>query len=193
MPLFRIRNVLTIYCGEGTIVDYAVIDFETTGSVRGWPVEPWQVGLVYVRNGRVALNGGIDSLIRINRERPFNPLAPGRHAELRDKLALAPTATDLLPQLIATTEGLTLVAHNTGTERKMLAKMAPLHPWGPWIDTLPLARRFLPDLDDYGLESVIRQLDLSARVQNLCPGRVAHDAYYDAVACAVMLEHFLSR
>jgi DNA polymerase III epsilon subunit-like protein len=28
-------------------------------------------------------------------------------------------------------------------------------------------------------------------VETLCPGRAAHDALYDAVACAVLLEHLL--
>lgn len=174
-------------------MDYAVLDFETTGSVRGYAVEPWQVGLVFVRGGVVSLEGGMDSLLRVARDRPFNPMAPGRHARLRDELSLAPLPGEVVPKLLEVTAGLTLVAHNTGTERKMLSHMAPLHRWGPWVDTLPLARRFVPGLGDYGLESVVGALGLAGQVEGLCPGRVAHDAYYDAVACAVVLAHFLTR
>ena len=30
-----------------------VLDFESTGAVRGWPDEPWQAGLVELSGGRV--------------------------------------------------------------------------------------------------------------------------------------------
>ena len=31
---------------------YISLDFETTGTVRGWQNEPWQLGLVAVADGR---------------------------------------------------------------------------------------------------------------------------------------------
>jgi DNA polymerase III epsilon subunit-like protein len=33
---------------------------------------------------------------------------------------------------------------------------------------------------------------LKERVDTFCPGREPHDSLYDAVACAVLLEHYLS-
>jgi DNA polymerase-3 subunit epsilon len=169
---------------------FAVIDFETTGSVPGYRVEPWQVGIVRVEDGQVC-GGGFESLLRVG-ERPFNPRAPGRHAQLRAQLAVAPTADELLDVFSGWLTGVPLVAHNVGTERGVLARMAPLHRFGPWVDTLALARHAYPQLASKSLEDVTDALGLAAQVQALCPGREAHDAFYDATACAVLFAHFLS-
>lgn len=169
---------------------FVALDFETTGSVRGYPVEPWQVGFVRVESGRVC-GEPFESLLRIG-DRPFNPHAPGRHALLRDRLAWAPAPGEQWPLWASWLMGVPLVAHNAGTERTLLRRLAPLHRLGPWIDTLALARRAYPSLASKALEDVVAALGLSARVASLCPGRGAHDALYDAFACAVLLEHFLA-
>lgn len=168
-----------------------VIDFETTGAVAGYPVEPWQVGAVRVRGGRVCAAETFESLLRVG-ERPFNPRAPGRHALLRAELAAAPAPDVLWPELEGWVVGSPLVAHNVGTERGVLARMAPLHRFGPWVDTLALTRRAFPGLASKALDDVTAALGLAGRVRELCPGRSAHDALYDAVACAVLLEHLLA-
>ena len=170
---------------------FSVLDFETTGSVAGWPVEPWQVGIVTLKQGRVVAASEFETLMHIG-DRPFNPLAPGRHAQLRHELAQAPAPGELWPEISALVCGRPLVAHNIGTERSVLSKMAPLHRFGPWVDTLALARKYYPTLESKALDDVIPDLGLLQRVNDLCPGRGAHDALYDAFACAVLLEHFLS-
>lgn len=168
-----------------------VLDFETTGAVAGYPVEPWQVGAVRMRGGRVCAVETFESLLRVG-ERPFNPRAPGRHAQLRAELAVAPAPAELWPELAGWVAGVPLVAHNVGTERGVLARMAPLHRFGPWIDTLALTRHAFPGLASKALDDVTEALGLTARVAALCPGRGAHDALYDAVACGVLLEHLLA-
>jgi DNA polymerase III epsilon subunit-like protein len=169
---------------------FAVLDFETTGAVEGYPVEPWQLGLVRVREGKVCSDEAFESLMHVG-ARPFNPRAPGRHAQLREQLAAATSPGELWPALAPWVTGVPLVAHNAGTERTMLNKLAPLHRLGPWVDTLLLVRRAYPGLASKALEDVVTELGLTARVQALCPGREAHDALYDAFACAAVLEHFL--
>lgn len=169
---------------------FVVLDFETTGAVAGWPVEPWQVGLVCVDDGCIQAEG-FESLLRVAPDRPFNPHAPGRHAQVRDRLAAAPTLTELWPVLARHLAGVPLVAHNTGTERTLLAQALPMHRLGPWLDTLRLVRRYYPGLASAGLGDVIEVLGLRPRVAQYCPGRETHDALYDAFACAVLLEHFL--
>lgn len=171
---------------------FTVLDFETTGSVNGWPVEPWQIGVVVLENGRVSSRKFYESLIYVDRERPFNPMAPGRHARLRDELCTAPLPGELWSEISPLICGVPLVAHNTGTERNVLSNMAPLHCFGPWVDTLTLARRHYPEFESKALEAVVSALGLFHRVQHLCPGRDAHDALYDAFASAVLLEHFLA-
>jgi DNA polymerase III epsilon subunit-like protein len=171
---------------------FTAIDFETTGAVAGWPVEPWQVGMVVLRNGRVRTEERFDALLRVSPDRPFNPHAPGRHALLRAQLADAATWAERWPETAAWLLGRPLVAHNVGTERAILARAAPLHRFGPWVDTLRLTRRFRPDLASAALDDVIEALGLKPHAETLSPGRTAHDAGYDAVACALLLEHFLA-
>ncbi len=166
----------------------SVLDFESTGVVAGFPVEPWQVGVVKLCAGRIDQNSLWESLIQVEPERPFNPHAPGRHAQLRDQLTVAPTRDDLFRVLQEKISGNARVAHNCATEHKMLRLMAPMHPFGPWIDTLKLAREAWPGLSSYALEELIVSLQLSSRIDALVPERAAHDALYDAVAAAVLLE-----
>ena len=175
---------------EASQACFAVVDFETTGAVEGFPVEPWQLGIVRVRGAQVCVGEAFESLMRVG-DRPFNPRAPGRHALLREALAAAPAPGALWPELAPWVTGVPLVAHNAGTERTMLNKLAPLHRLGPWIDTLLLVRRAYPGLASKALEDVVVALGLAERVRALCPGREAHDALYDAFACAAVLEHFL--
>jgi DNA polymerase III subunit epsilon len=168
-----------------------VLDFESTGAVRGHPDDPWQVGMVEMRGGRVT-GRHHESYLRVAAGRPFNPYAPGRHAELRDVLAGAPAMPELWPLWRPWIEGRPLAAHNIGTERKFLRRAAPMHELGPWIDTLRLARRVRPDLGDHSLATVAAALGIVERTRECCPGRDWHDALFDAFASALVLEHCLA-
>ncbi|MGI5869493.1 MAG: exonuclease domain-containing protein [Kiritimatiellia bacterium] len=165
------------------------LDFESTGSVPGLSNEPWQIGIAPIVDGEIG-GGFFESLLRVG-PRPFNPHAPGRHALLRAEIAAAPTLHDLWPQVMAQLAGTFIVAHNAGTERSLLAAVAPLHVFGPWIDTLTLARAAWPGLPSYELERLTECFGLVPGIVGLCPGRAPHDALYDAVACAALLLHIL--
>jgi len=167
------------------------LDFESTGAVQGLPDEPWQVGMVEMREGRVT-GRFHESYLRVAAGRPFNPYAPGRHAELRGVLASAPALSELWPVWKPWLEGRPLAAHNIGTERKFLCRAAPLHRLGPWVDTLRLARRVRPDLEGHSLREVAEALGIAERARALCPGRDWHDALFDAFASALILEHCLA-
>jgi DNA polymerase III subunit epsilon len=168
-----------------------VLDFETTGAVRGHPNEPWQVAMVELRDGAVT-GRHWHSYLRIAPGRPFNPYAPGRHAELRETLALAPSFADVFPAWRPWIEHLPLAAHGVGTEKKFLRRAAPLHRLGPWIDTLKLARRVRPDLQSHSLADVAQALGLVDKTRALCPGCGWHDALFDAFAAALVLEACLA-
>ena len=98
-------------------------------------------------------------------------------------------------------------AHPAAVEASLLAATWP-HPaavpavsevasaqaeWGPWVDTLALARARRPDLPDHGLEALIPALGLEGELMNLaarlCPPgrRRPHCAGYDALAAALVL------
>ena len=167
------------------------IDFEGTGVVGEFPSEPWQIGMVTLSGGQVAMERCYESLLRTG-DRPFNPYAPGLHHQLREQIAAAPTLAELWPAMQQWWLGRPLAAHNAGTERAFMAQVAPMHTFGPWIDTLPLARHVYPQLQSHTLEDLLDHLRLMHRVVELCPDRLPHDALFDAVGCAVLLRHFLS-
>ncbi len=169
-----------------------VLDFETTGSVPGFDTEPWQVGAVRLVKGRVDPQQTFESLIRVDANRPFNLYAPGAHHKLRDEIAAAPDVSNVWKKLEPWVTGCPLGAHSASVEKKFLRRMAPMHRFGPWVDTLALARKAWPDAPSHKLGELIAGLGLEPRVRELCPGREAHDALYDALACAVLLEHILS-
>lgn len=169
-----------------------VLDFETTGSVPGFDTEPWQIGAVVMRGGRVT-NKTFESLIRVNANRPFNAYAPGDHHRRRDEIAAAPDVSNVWKNLEGWVIGRPLVAHNAAVEKKFLRRMAPMHRFGPWVDTLKLARQAWPSAPSHKLEDLIAGLELTGRVRECCPAGVPHDALYDAAACAVLLEHLLAQ
>ncbi len=167
------------------------IDFETTGVVKGYPSEPWQLGLVVIENGVPVPESTWETLFRVAADRPFSPRAPGRWAEMRDQIAAAPSMMDIWPELSSRVVGVPLVAHNAATERTILVKRAPLTPFGPWIDTLKLVRKFWPLMESFALGDLIRVFGLQAKVDVLCSGRTWHDALYDACAGAVLCCHVM--
>lgn len=141
-------------------MEFAAIDFETTGYENGEKNEPWQLGLALVRDGAVVET----------REWFFGTaLTP-------DAQPIFDQWDDFAPHLI----GRRLVAHNIATERTILTRLAPLTKWGPWVDTLKLARARYPKLPSYALGDLCAMFGCVPDI----PGRTWHDALFDAVACA---------
>lgn len=172
---------------------FTALDFETTGTVRGYRSLPWQLGAVTLRGGRVDFDGpSFDTLIRVPETHRFSPHAPGTYRSRRPEIAAAPEFHTLWPALNAVLSGSIPVAHNAATERGILRAFAPMTVYPKWVDTLRLARRIWPGLPGYALGDLIRLLGLGPRLAEAVPGRGAHDAYYDAVACALLLEHILT-
>ena len=168
------------------------IDFEGTGAVRGYPDEPWQIGLISIHKGQVEASRMYEKLLYVG-DRPFNRYAPGRHAVLREELKQASTLSSLWPELRPYLSDVPLVAHNAATEQRYLAKAFPLHVPAVWLDTLKLTKLAYPSLSSYKLEDVLRVLSLEDRVRTMMPDRAPHDALYDAVGCAVLLCHLLQQ
>lgn len=149
------------------MTDFVAIDFETTGFAGDGSNDPWQLGIAVVQGGEI-----VDT-----REFFFGT-------------AVTPDAETMMAQwdewypLLA---GRRLVAHNIATERTILRKNAPLTKWGPWVDTLKLARARYPKLPSYSLGDLCGIFGQAPQLG----GRTWHDALYDAVACA-RLALFLS-
>lgn len=170
--------------------DITVIDFETTGVVDDLPSEPWQIGMVRFAAGTVDCSRQFESLLKVG-DRPFNPKAPGNHHQLRDEIAAAPTMGELWPELQDWWLGGPLGAHNVSVEKNIVCAVAPMHRPGPWLDTLKLARVAYPRLESHALGDLLERLELMDRTRELCPAREPHDALFDAIGCAVLLERLL--
>lgn len=170
---------------------FTAIDFETTGSVENLPSEPWQIGMCKI-SLQDSVTEGYSEYLKIAPDRPFNRYAPGRYAQIRDILAESETIQTMWPDIVPWICNGPVVAHNIGTEKTILRHAAPLHKIGPWIDTLRLSKKYCPGLKSYALEDIVLELGLLDRVNSFCPDLGPHDAYYDAVACGILLLYFLS-
>ena len=173
---------------------YLALDFETTGTVKGFRSLPWQVGAVCVQSGRVDPAAfRLDTLLRVPADYPFAQHAPGVYRKRRAEIAEAPEMAEVWPKLHAKLQTAIPVAHNIATERTILARAAPMTHYPRWVDTLQLARVAFPGERSYALEDLVPRVGLQAQVEALAPGRQAHDAFYDAVACGVLLAFLLSQ
>ncbi|MEG1479421.1 MAG: exonuclease domain-containing protein [Kiritimatiellia bacterium] len=172
---------------------FTAIDFETTGNVKGYPNLPWQLGVVSLRGGKIDLAAPlIDTYLNVPMTHPFASIVPGDYQLHREVLAEAPTFSSLWQHLNQLLSVSIPVAHNISTERTLLARLAPMTHYPQWVDTLTLMRRVYPNLSSYALENLIPMLGLLPRLTELVPGRSPHNAFYDAVACGLLLEHILA-
>ena len=163
---------------------WAALDFESAGAARGRTDEPVQVGMAVWRAGELGdfFRSYIHAPVRVT------PAARAVHGIGEENLADAPAMTALWPEFKARLAGSVVVAHGAGTEKRFL-RAFPLHGFGPWIDTLNLARALLPDLPDHALGTVVEACGLEDEVRRLCPQLDWHDALFDAVASLVFLRH----
>ncbi len=152
-------------------MEFVAIDFETTGYECGSSNEPWQLGAVLVRDWEIVEK----------REWFFDVEGAPERAHEADALGtLASSFETWSPFLL----GKRLVAHNLACERTILTRVAPLTKWGPWVDTLPLAKARYPRLPSYKLGDLCEMFGCVPEME----GRTWHDGLYDAVACALLAE-----
>ena len=141
-------------------MDFVALDFETTGYEGGGVNEPWQLGVAVVADGRIVET----------REWFFGTALTPDSAPMMDQWE------DFAPYLV----GHRLVAHNLACEKTILTRVAPLTKWGPWVDTLRLAKARYPRLPGYRLGELCEMFGCVPQLD----GRTWHDGLYDAVACA---------
>ena len=155
-------------------MEFAAIDFETTGYENGGTNEPWQLGFVLVRDG----------VIVETTEGFFDVEGAPARAHESDALGTLQSSFETWAPFLM---GRRLVAHNIACERTILTRTAPLTKWGPWTDTMKLAKARYPKLPSYALGDLCQMFGLIPQIN----GRTWHDGLYDAIACA-NLANFLS-
>lgn len=168
---------------------WTALDFESTGAVGGKIDEPVQVGMARWRWKEVEPRDFFRSMVHPSGS--VSRSARAVHGIGDEDLRDAPAMVGLWPDFKVRLEGSVVVAHGAGTEKRFL-RAFPLHGFGPWLDTLNMARAVLPDLPEHSLGTVINALDLEVEVRGLCPGLSWHDALFDAVACLVFLRRVIA-
>jgi len=163
---------------------FTAIDFESAGAARGRTDVPVQIGLATwsLRDG----HGGT-FVSYLASDVPITWSARKVHGISDDHLSGAPGLLSLWPNLKKAMAGAVVVAHGKGTEKRFL-RAFPGHGFGPWVDTLLLARAAWPELPDHSLSALCEARGLAEKVAAMIPGRRWHDALYDAAASLLLLE-----
>ena len=127
----------------------------------------------------------------IRADRPITWAAQKIHGISSDDLSDAPAFMTLWPRIKAVMGGNIAVAHGHGTEKRYL-RAFPAHGFGPWVDTLQLARAAWPNLSSHALGEICKHFNLTGKVTELVPNKAWHDALYDAAASLILLEYLVN-
>ncbi len=166
---------------------FAGIDFESAGAQKGMTDVPVQLGMATWS----LASGHTDAYVSFLKvDRPITWAAQKVHGITTDDLAQAPSLMTLWPKVKATLGKRIVVAHGHGTEKRYL-RAFPAHGFGPWVDTLLLARAAWPQLSSHALGSVCDHFALTERVSELIPEKTWHDALYDTVASLMLIEYLI--
>jgi DNA polymerase III subunit epsilon len=169
---------------------YVAVDFESAGQARGLTDQPVQIAWAVMEKEAILSDHFFMSYLHC--DRPITWSAAKVHGITLEHLRGAPTLLALWPQVKSAFAGRVVVAHGAGTEKRFL-RAYPMHGFGPWIDTLVLARRFYPDLSEHSLGYLIETFGLEKTVRAACADRTWHDALFDAIACLVLWQYFLQQ
>ena len=167
---------------------FTAIDFESAGAARGRTDSPVQVGLA---EWSPVGGHGSTFVSYLQTDQPVQWAARKVHGIGPAQLADAPTLLSLWPELKPRLAGAVVVAHGKGTEKRFL-RAFPGHGFGPWLDTLLLARAIWPEAPDHSLGALCDAHGLTSAVQDIVPEKKWHDALFDAVASLVLLEHLIA-
>lgn len=143
-------------------MEFVAIDFETIGYESGGKNEPWQLGAAVVRDFEI---------VQTHEWFFGTPATPDFEPLMNQWESFYPVLA-----------GKRLVAHNIACEKTILTRVAPLTKWGPWVDTLKLAKARYPKLPSYTLGDLCEMFGCVPQM----PERTWHDGLYDAVACALL-------
>lgn len=173
-------------------MNFAAIDFESTGYLEDRGDEPIQVGIALMQVADICPDNFFRSYIRPAKPRAISNAARAVHRIKEEALEGAPLLVNLWPTIRDALKGRVVVAHGAGTEKRFL-RAFPMHGFAPWVDTLQLARKYLPNLNDYSLGALLQNLHLEEEVAILCPELSWHDALFDAVASLILLRSMLQQ
>ncbi|MDA7619791.1 3'-5' exonuclease [Akkermansiaceae bacterium] len=167
---------------------FTAIDFESAGTAKGKTDSPVQVGLASWSAKR-DLHEPFVSFLHCDQKITW--AAQKVHGITTEDLLNAPTLLSLWPVLKKQLNNSLIVAHGHGTEKRFL-RAFPGHSFGPWIDTLQLARAAWPHEKSHSLGDLCTSLGLDNFCQH-APGKSWHDALYDSLASLALLKHLITQ
>ena len=159
-------------------LSFAAIDFESAGAEQGKTDHPVQIGIASCGAQEETPDLWISYIAT---DTPVLWSAARIHGITTDMLRHAPSFPSLWADIRTRLAGKIIIGHNPSTERRFL-RTFPGHGFGPWVDTLMLAKMCLPGLHNYSLSHVADSLDITSSVRTLLPGKNWHDALFDALA-----------
>ena len=163
---------------------FAALDFESAGAERGRTDHVVQIGVAACTGLDFSTIETYRTFIRPDGEVSWT--ASRLHGIDADTVADAPRLFDVWPEIRDRLSDRVLVAHSAATERRHL-RTFPFHGFGPWIDTLSLARAVWPDAASHKLGPLVEMSGLRDELQNHAPGLAWHDALFDALASLALL------
>jgi len=167
-------------------ITFAAIDFESAGNRPGGTDAPVQIGIAEM----TGMAPGESFSSYIASDTPIVWSARKVHGITDDDIAGSPRLVDLWPGVKRLLAGRWIVAHGAATEKRFL-RAFPFHGFGPWVDTLKLARAMWPTLPSFSLGDVVRSLGLEDSVRAWHPEHRWHDALSDAIASLVVLRRVI--
>lgn len=168
-------------------VTFCAIDFESAGTARGQTDAPIQIGMVTWKPATHQYDLFVSYL---HTDQPIHWSAQKVHGISPDHLLGAPTLLSLWPELKSRLANSIVVAHSKGTEKRFL-RTFPGHGFGPWIDTLHLARAAWPEMAKHTLGNVCESLGLFEKINSHVPDKQWHDALFDARASIELLAYLI--
>jgi DNA polymerase-3 subunit alpha (Gram-positive type) len=161
---------------------FVAFDVETTG-LSAAKHRIIEIGAVKMRAGRIIAR----QVWLINPGQPIPPVTTRIHGLTDEDVAEAPMFSDVYPSFVAFVKGTILVAHNASFDVRFMAHEAHRNavefPPEPVLDNLRLVRKWHPELESHGLQSVADHLEIK-------PGRY-HRALDDSETLAKVFTHGL--
>ena len=171
-------------------LEFASIDFESTGHREGIGDEPIQVGIAVMKGFEIDENSFFRSYIKPSNDLQITSRSHSVHRIKNEQLEKSPVLFELWPKINELLSKRVVVAHGAGTEKRFLRSF-PMHGFDIWIDTLQLAKKVLPESTDYSLGALIQDIGANEDLKSICPELDWHDALFDAVASLFLLKELL--
>ena len=171
-------------------LEFASIDFESTGHREGIGDEPIQVGIAVMKGFEIDKSSFFRSYIKPSNDLQITSRSQSVHRIKNEQLQKSPVLFELWPKINELLSKRVVVAHGAGTEKRFLRSF-PMHGFDIWIDTLQLAKKVLPKSTDYSLGALIHDIGANEDLKSICPELDWHDALFDAVASLFLLKELL--